>query len=266
MKGHFTRECRSPMDSRRNGVAEPQRRKVEPANYALMPFSSSSSSSDNEHAETSIPAATPKLTSPKPTSNGKRRNRKACFMCKSLDHLIKDCNYHEKQMVQPTTRNHAHKDSLGKFDGKVDKGFLVGYSVSSKAFRVSNSRTRIFQETLHVNLLENKPNVAGFQDKFDAEKAEEEIDQQYVLFPVWSSGSTNPQNSNRDAAFDGKEPDFEVKKPEPNLNFYPRSSAQSRKQDDKTKKEAKGKKLEDIITYSDDENDVGTEADFNNLE
>nr|GFD44856.1 hypothetical protein [Tanacetum cinerariifolium] len=27
---------------------------------------------------------------------------------------------------------------------------------------------------------------AGFQDKYDAEKAGEEIDQQYVLFPVWS--------------------------------------------------------------------------------
>nr|GFC94693.1 hypothetical protein [Tanacetum cinerariifolium] len=26
-------------------------------------------------------------------------------------------------------------DSLGKFDGKVDEGFLVGYSVSSKAFK-----------------------------------------------------------------------------------------------------------------------------------
>nr|GEW71702.1 putative ribonuclease H-like domain-containing protein [Tanacetum cinerariifolium] len=115
-------------------------------------------------------------------------------------------------------------DSLGKFDVKVDEGFLVGYSVSSKAFRVFNSRTRIVQETLHVNFLENKPNVAcsgptwlfdidtlaktmnyqpvtagnqtnpsaGFQDKFDAEKAGEESDQQYVLFPVWSSGSTNP--------------------------------------------------------------------------
>nr|GEY10350.1 putative ribonuclease H-like domain-containing protein [Tanacetum cinerariifolium] len=30
----------------------------------------------------------------------------------------------------------------------------------------------------------------GFQDKITAEKAGEEIDQQYVLFPVWSSGST----------------------------------------------------------------------------
>nr|GEZ95878.1 retrovirus-related Pol polyprotein from transposon TNT 1-94 [Tanacetum cinerariifolium] len=42
-------------------------------------------------------------------------------------------------------------DPLGKFQGKVDEGFLVGYSVCSKAFRVFNSRTRIVQETLHNN-------------------------------------------------------------------------------------------------------------------
>nr|GEW63915.1 hypothetical protein [Tanacetum cinerariifolium] len=193
-------------------------------------------------------------------------------------------------------------DSLGNFDGKVDEGFLVGYLVNSKAFRVFNNRTRIVQETLHVNFLENKPNIegsgptwlfdidsltrtmnyqpvttgnqtnlsAGFQDKFDAENAGEEINQQY-------------------------EHDFDAKKPESEVILSPSSSAQSRKQDDKTKKEAKGKspvksftgyrdlsaefkdcsenssnevnaaELEDI-TYSDDENDVGAEVDFNNLE
>nr|GFC81034.1 retrovirus-related Pol polyprotein from transposon TNT 1-94 [Tanacetum cinerariifolium] len=52
-------------------------------------------------------------------------------------------------------------DPLGKFDGKADEGFLVGYSISSKAFRVFNSRTRIVQETLHINFLKNKPNVTG---------------------------------------------------------------------------------------------------------
>nr|GEW36227.1 hypothetical protein [Tanacetum cinerariifolium] len=61
-----------------------------------------------QHVETSIPAATPKSASPKPTSNSKHKNRKACFVCKSLDHLIKDCDYHEKKMAQPTARNHAH--------------------------------------------------------------------------------------------------------------------------------------------------------------
>nr|GFB40404.1 retrovirus-related Pol polyprotein from transposon TNT 1-94 [Tanacetum cinerariifolium] len=52
-------------------------------------------------------------------------------------------------------------DPLGKFDGKADEGFLVGYSVSSKAFIVFNSRTGIVQETLHINFLENQPNVVG---------------------------------------------------------------------------------------------------------
>nr|GEX42508.1 ribonuclease H-like domain-containing protein [Tanacetum cinerariifolium] len=61
-----------------------------------------------QHVETSIPVVTPKPASPKPTSNGKRRNRKACFVCKSLDHLIKDCDYHEKKMAQPTARNLEH--------------------------------------------------------------------------------------------------------------------------------------------------------------
>ncbi|GKF69504.1 ribonuclease H-like domain-containing protein, partial [Tanacetum coccineum] len=52
-------------------------------------------------------------------------------------------------------------DHLGKFDGKADEGFFVGYSVNSKAFKVFNSRTRIVEETLHINFLEKKPNVAG---------------------------------------------------------------------------------------------------------
>nr|GFC81449.1 hypothetical protein [Tanacetum cinerariifolium] len=59
---------------------------------------------------------------------------------------------------------------------------------------------------------------AGFQDKFDTEKTWEEVDQQYVLFPVWSAGYTNPQNIDEDAAFDGKEHDFDVKKHESEFN------------------------------------------------
>nr|GEZ70169.1 hypothetical protein [Tanacetum cinerariifolium]GEZ70204.1 hypothetical protein [Tanacetum cinerariifolium] len=210
---------------------------------------------------------------------------------------------------------------LGKFQGKVDEGFLVGYSVYSKALRVFNSRTRIIQETLHVHFLENKPNVAetgptwlfnidsltrtmnyqpvhagnqtnsgvGFQDILDSEKAGEKVDQSYMLFPMWSLvGSTNPQNNAEGAAFDGKEHDFDVKKPESTVILSPSSSAQSKEQDDNTMKEAKGKspieyvsgyrdlnaefqdcsensRLEDII-YSDDEDVGGAEADFNNLE
>nr|GEU45247.1 hypothetical protein [Tanacetum cinerariifolium] len=175
-------------------------------------------------------------------------------------------------------------DPLGKFQRKVDEGFLVGYYVCSKAFRVYNSRTRIIQETFHVNFLENKPNVAGtgptwffdidsltrtmnyqpvtagnqpnssagFQDKTNAEKAGEEVDQQYVLFPVWFFGSTNPQNNDEDAAFDGKEHDSDVKKPESEVDVSSSSSAKTRKQDGRANKEAKGKSLiESLIEYRD---------------
>nr|GFB25464.1 hypothetical protein [Tanacetum cinerariifolium] len=61
------------------------------------------------HVETTILATTPKPASPKPASSGKRRNSKACFVCKSMDHLIKDYDYHAKKMVQPIPRNHAHR-------------------------------------------------------------------------------------------------------------------------------------------------------------
>ncbi|GJZ67167.1 putative ribonuclease H-like domain-containing protein [Tanacetum coccineum] len=52
-------------------------------------------------------------------------------------------------------------DHLGKFDGKSDDGFFVGYSLNSKAFRVYNIRTRKVEENLHVRFLEDKPIIAG---------------------------------------------------------------------------------------------------------
>nr|GFB78276.1 hypothetical protein [Tanacetum cinerariifolium] len=59
--------------------------------------------------EATIPAATPIPASPKSNSSGQRRNRKACLVCKSVDHLIKDCDFHAKKMAKPTQRNHAHR-------------------------------------------------------------------------------------------------------------------------------------------------------------
>nr|GFB71572.1 hypothetical protein [Tanacetum cinerariifolium] len=68
-----------------------------------------------KHVETTIPATTPKPTSSNPASSGKKRNRKACFMCKSMDHLIKDCDYHAKKMAQPTPRTHAHRGNYKQY-------------------------------------------------------------------------------------------------------------------------------------------------------
>ncbi|GJV84863.1 putative ribonuclease H-like domain-containing protein [Tanacetum coccineum] len=50
---------------------------------------------------------------------------------------------------------------LNRFDGKSDEGFLVGYSLNSKAFRVYNLETKRVEENLHITFLENKPNVTG---------------------------------------------------------------------------------------------------------
>nr|GEY84609.1 ribonuclease H-like domain-containing protein [Tanacetum cinerariifolium] len=161
-------------------------------------------------------------------------------------------------------------DHLGKFQGKVNKGFLVGYSVCSKAFRVFNSRTHIVQKTLHVNFMENKPNVAGSGPAWlfdidsltrtmnyhpviaenqtnshpglqDTEKAGEEVTHTYVLFPVLSDGFTNSQNKNKDALVDGKEHDDDIQKSvSPDIHFSS-SGAQTRKQGDKTENKDKGK-------------------------
>nr|GEX81178.1 hypothetical protein [Tanacetum cinerariifolium] len=57
-------------------------------------------------------------------------------------------------------------DHLGKFDGKSDEGFLIGYSTNSKAFRVYNTRTRKVEENLHIKFFENKPLIAGDRPKW----------------------------------------------------------------------------------------------------
>ncbi|GJV62294.1 putative ribonuclease H-like domain-containing protein [Tanacetum coccineum] len=44
---------------------------------------------------------------------------------------------------------------------RCDEGFLVGYSLNSKAFRVYNLVTKKVEVNLHVKFLEEKPNVKG---------------------------------------------------------------------------------------------------------
>ncbi|GJU07778.1 putative ribonuclease H-like domain-containing protein, partial [Tanacetum coccineum] len=52
-------------------------------------------------------------------------------------------------------------DHLGKFEGKADKGFIVGYVAHSKAYRVYNLSSKKIEETLNLRYLEDKPNVRG---------------------------------------------------------------------------------------------------------
>ncbi|GJS05526.1 retrovirus-related pol polyprotein from transposon TNT 1-94 [Tanacetum coccineum] len=50
---------------------------------------------------------------------------------------------------------HNHKDHLGKFNEKADDGYLLGYSLVSKAFRVFNTRRQQIEETYHITFDES---------------------------------------------------------------------------------------------------------------
>nr|GFB04152.1 retrovirus-related Pol polyprotein from transposon TNT 1-94 [Tanacetum cinerariifolium] len=110
---------------------------------------------------------------------------------------------------------------------------------------------------------------AGFQDKFDAEKAGEAVTQQYMLFLGWSLGSSNPQNKDGDDAFDGKQDDKTKKKAKGKSHIESFTgdkdlSAEFEDYSENSSNEVNAAEIEDI-TYSDHEN-VGAEAEFNNLE
>nr|GFA05403.1 copia protein [Tanacetum cinerariifolium] len=47
-------------------------------------------------------------------------------------------------------------DNLGKFETKGNEGYFLGYSMSSKAFRIFNKRTKRVEENVHIEFLENK--------------------------------------------------------------------------------------------------------------
>ncbi|GJS03893.1 putative ribonuclease H-like domain-containing protein [Tanacetum coccineum] len=106
--------------------------------------------------------------------------------------------------------------SLGKFDGKAKEGFLVGYSVNSKAFRgkennwffdidsLTNSMnyqpvTAGNQTNKNAGLQETNSNI-GLKKNVDVGQTKEEnvSTQQYIIlsqFPLWSSISSSNKSS-----------------------------------------------------------------------
>ncbi|GJU30424.1 putative ribonuclease H-like domain-containing protein [Tanacetum coccineum] len=52
-------------------------------------------------------------------------------------------------------------DHLGKFNGKADEGYLVGYSASNRAYRVYNMANKRVEETMNLRFLEEKVNIQG---------------------------------------------------------------------------------------------------------
>ncbi|GJU47173.1 putative ribonuclease H-like domain-containing protein [Tanacetum coccineum] len=182
-------------------------------------------------------------------------------------------------------------DHLGKFDGKADEGFFVGCSINSKAFRVFNSRTRIVEENLHLQFSENTPNITGsIKACDDAGKARMETipGKDYILLLLWIADPSFSQSSKSSHDVGSKPSSDDENK----VDEDPRKDSESidQKKDDnvnstnnvnvastnevntiglKTSIELPDElnmlALEDIV-YSDDDEDVGAEADKNNLD
>ncbi|GKE54077.1 ribonuclease H-like domain-containing protein [Tanacetum coccineum] len=167
-------------------------------------------------------------------------------------------------------------DHLGKFDGKADKGFFIGYSINSKAFRVFNSKTRIVKENLHVQFSENTPNIAGSGPNwlFDIEaltklmsKMESVPGKDYILLPLWLADPLLSQSLKSSSNDEFKPLGDNEKKvtEEPGKEGGESINVIGRKSSIELPNDPNMPELEDIV-YSDDDEDVGVEADMNNLD
>nr|GEW01096.1 ribonuclease H-like domain-containing protein [Tanacetum cinerariifolium] len=183
------------------------------------------------------------------------KNDHTCVACKKGKQHRASCKTKPVSSInQPIQRSdngtELKNNDLNQFRGM--KGIKREFSVPSTPQQngiaerknktlIEAARTMLADSLLPIPFWAKAVNTACVQEHFDAEKAGEESVQQYVLFPVWSSGSTNPQNTNGDAAFEVKKPEFEGRKPQSKVYVSPSNSAQTKKHDDKTKREAKGK-------------------------
>ncbi|GJW23667.1 putative ribonuclease H-like domain-containing protein, partial [Tanacetum coccineum] len=84
-------------------------------------------------------------------------------------------------------------DHLGKIEGKSDEGFLVGYSLNSKAFRPVRSENQANKAAGS----KEANHSACTQDNIDAgnSEMEAESDQDYFVLPIWSSYTSTVKSS-----------------------------------------------------------------------
>nr|GEV23147.1 hypothetical protein [Tanacetum cinerariifolium] len=264
-----------------------------PTNLALMAYTSSSSSSSSnsdtelseyEEIDSGYVAFGGDPKRGKIIGKGKISTDTECVV---LSHDFKLLDESQVLLRVPKNNNMYFVDlknvapSGGKFDGKADEGLFVGYSMNSKAFRVSNSRIRIVEETLHITFLKNTPNVARRnQSNSSVGKARLKTipDKDYILLPLWTQDPL-PSSSSKDSPGDGFKPSREEEEKDANVNSTNNINTVSLTANAaSTKDNALDKNivyrcaddpnmpnLEEIV-YSDDDEDVGAEADMTNLD
>nr|GEV08683.1 uncharacterized mitochondrial protein AtMg00810-like [Tanacetum cinerariifolium] len=185
------------------------------------------------------------------------------------------------------------KDHLGKFDGKADEGFFIGYSLNSKGFRVFNNRTRTVEENLHIRFKNQSNGIAGTKACDEAGKARMEIvpGKDYILLPLWTTNpliseeskisqdcgfqpsSDNGNKVDEDPRQESKCKDQEKEENVNNTNNVNAAStngvnAVSAKTNNELPFDPEMPALEDISTFnvSSDHDDANEEADMNNMD
>ncbi|GKD81866.1 ribonuclease H-like domain-containing protein [Tanacetum coccineum] len=177
-------------------------------------------------------------------------------------------------------------DHLGKFDGKADEGFFVGYFLNCKSFRVFNSRTRIVEENLHIRFSENTPNVvgSGLDWLFDIDSLTRTMNYELIVAGTqsnWFYPKNSQDDGSKPSSDDGKKVNKDLRKDsegidqekEDNVNSTNNVNTASTNEVNvvggKTSIELpldpNMPELEDYNIFEDDE-DVGAKADMNNLD
>ncbi|GJY71167.1 putative ribonuclease H-like domain-containing protein [Tanacetum coccineum] len=170
-------------------------------------------------------------------------------------------------------------DPLDKFDEKGDEGLFVGYSINSKAFRVINTRIRKVKENLHINFLENKPNVAGSGPKwlFDIDLLINSMNYEPVTSSNDAVANGAGKKTNEEPAHEVELDNLLVQQKEGYANSTNRDSTvslsvstagQNFTNADDLPTDPLIADLEDTGIFSGayDDEDVGAEADLNNFE
>ncbi|GJX66727.1 putative ribonuclease H-like domain-containing protein [Tanacetum coccineum] len=191
-------------------------------------------------------------------------------------------------------------DHLGKFIGKADEGFFVGYSTNSKAFRVFNSRNGRVENNLYVQFSENTSNItrSGPNWLFDMHALTNSMNYKPVVAENQSNGNAGTKACN-DVGKDSEVPSTKEPREDQRVNQELNVSINSTNNintasdgnntnnvnaisstvnavvtkvnvvDPKTSIELPNdpnmSELEDIV-YSDDDEDIGAKANMNNLD
>ena len=90
------------------------------------------------------------------------------------------------------------KDNLEKFDSKADEEIFLGYSTSSKAYRIFNKKTLVVEESMHVifyetNSLDTRKNICSVDDDV-GELLEINVQEENASKPLEFEGLSKEEN------------------------------------------------------------------------